>query len=477
MALIEIKMPEMGESVLEATVISWLKKEGDKVEEEEPLLEVATDKVDTEVPSVHEGILKEILVKEGEVVNIGKPIALMLTDGEVEERVSTPISEPLDMEGVDIEQSKSNGSQKEDRTTTPAIESVDSGGNGMDNQQAVERKEVQPGHDSIHLEQEDTSEAGPGRTDKFYSPLVRNIARAEHVTVDELNHIEGSGLEGRVTKEDILGYLETRRQKAKPEEVTAKKTAPPAAPAAPAPSVPINEDDEVIEMDRIRKIIAERMVESRKISAHVHSFVEADVTEIVKWKQQHENHFRDSLGVKLTFSPVFIEAIVKALKDYPMMNISVEGDKIIKRKRINIGMAVALMDGNLIVPVIKNADQLNLVGLARQVNDLARRARENQLSPEEVSGSTYTMTNVGPFGSTMGTPIILQPNVGILAIGTIEKKVSVIETEDYGDVVTIRNKLTLSHSYDHRVIDGALGSLFVRRVADYLENFDTTRSF
>jgi 2-oxoglutarate dehydrogenase E2 component (dihydrolipoamide succinyltransferase) len=465
MALIEIKMPEMGESVLEATVISWLKKEGEKVEEEEPLLEVATDKVDTEVPSVYEGILKQILVKEGEVANIGSPIAIMMTDGEPIERASTPIKKTTDIpKGM-------NGDPKKQNADRPLKE--DQSSNGLDQKQ-IERKEEK----SSEPVPEVMSGASRGKTipvvsDRFYSPLVRNIAKEEQISMDELNKIEGSGLEGRVTKNDILGYLQTR-------EHDSSDQATEIAPKEQTPQITsdlINEEDEVVEMDRIRKLIAERMVESRKISAHVHSFVEADVTEIVKWKKRHENHFKDSLGVKLTYSPIFVEAIVKALKDYPMMNISVEGDKIIKKKRINIGMAVALMDGNLIVPVIKNADQLNLVGLARQVNDLARRARENQLSPHEITGSTYTMTNVGPYGSTMGTPIILQPNVGILAIGTIEKKVSVLETEEFGDVVTIRNKMTLSHSYDHRVIDGALGSMFVRRVADYLENFDVTRSF
>lgn len=454
-------MPEMGESVMEATVISWLKKEGEKVEEEEPLLEVATDKVDTEVPSMHEGILKEILVKDGEIVNIGNPIAIMLTDGESVKNVSVPIAEPVEEKILDDKPVEVNGEQKDQ--DKEQLNPKEQGGNGLGHGEMTDKTEEK---------QETTITA---KTDKFYSPLVRNIAKTEQISLDELNAIRGSGMEGRVTKNDVLDYLDARAGKATVPELTKIESREQTPQISFANE--INDEDEVVEMDRIRKLIAERMVESRKISAHVHSFVEADVTEIVKWKKHHESHFRDGLGVKLTYSPIFIEAIVKSLKDFPMMNISVEGDMIIKKKRINIGMAVALMDGNLVVPVIKNADQLNLVGLARQVNDLARRARENQLSPDEITGSTYTMTNVGPYGSTMGTPIILQPNVGILAIGAIEKKVSVLETEEFGDVVTIRNKMTLSHSYDHRVIDGALGSTFVRRVADYLESFDVTRSF
>jgi 2-oxoglutarate dehydrogenase E2 component (dihydrolipoamide succinyltransferase) len=437
MASIELKLPSMGESVMEATIISWLKKEGENIAEDEPLLEVATDKVDTEIPSMYNGVLKERLVKEGDVVQIGQPIALLSTKSDVE-------TESKEAKSEFVSSKTSNGKQ-----------------------------EVKPenGEVSLQAQGKNGSKSTPSKiakatsSDRFYSPLVKNIAKEENISEAELDSIEGSGKEGRVTKNDILAYLKARDAKADNKQEDGK--------------VPLgaSDEDEVVPMDRVRKIIAERMVRSREISAHVHSFVEADVTNIVKWREAVKNHFDDNLGVKITYSPIFVEAIVKALKDFPMMNISVEGDKIIKKKRINIGMAVALPDGNLIVPVIKNADQLNLVGMARQVNDLAARARRNQLLPDEITGSTYTITNVGVYGSTMGTPIILQPNVGIMAIGTIEKKVAVVETEEHGDVMAIRHKLTLSHSYDHRVIDGALGSMFVRRVGDYLEQFDTKRTF
>ena len=438
---------------MEATIISWLKKEGEKVEAEEPLLEVATDKVDTEVPSIHEGFIKEFLAKEGDVVQIGSPIAIFSTDGsemdiekKTEENGSANIIPEVVVEikkqaPLPIENSVANAEKKEVISAKPVAD--------------------------VYI-------------DRFFSPLVKNIAKEEHISEDELRTIEGTGKDGRITKNDIINYLKKQKSKGAQFKSNGSSLRPIRSAVEKGTSIPApiaGEDDEVIEMDRVRRIIADRMVESRNVSAHVHSFIDADVTEIVKWRSRVKEHFLNDLGVKLTFTPIFIEALAKALKDYPMMNISVDGYKIIKRKHINIGIAVALPDGNLIVPVVKDADQLNLVGLARLVNDYATRARLNQLSIEEISGSTYTLTNVGSFGSTMGTPIILQPNVGILAIGAIEKKPSVIQTKEYGDVMAIRKKMTLSHSYDHRVIDGALGSLFVKRVAEYLENFDTGRNF
>jgi 2-oxoglutarate dehydrogenase E2 component (dihydrolipoamide succinyltransferase) len=446
MALVEILMPQMGESVMEATIISWLKKEGEKIEIEEPLLEVATDKVDTEVPSVQEGIIREFLAKEGDVIQIGAPIAI------------------ISVESV--------------KTTTDG-NSLPNGRETRNGQKEVSEQHLLTDLDagfkvSVHKDRALVAK------DRFYSPLVKNMAKTEQIPREELDVVPGTGKEGRVTKKDMIRYLKNRENEGGPfksngSSARYKKAETPKPSSIPAPD--IHEGDELIEMDRVRRIIADRMVESRNVSAHVHSFVDADVTNIVKWRNKVKEHFQNDLGTKLTFTPIFIEALVKALQDFPMMNISVDGYRIIRKKQINIGIAVALPDGNLIVPVIKNADQLNLVGLARQINDFADRARGNQLSPDEISGSTYTLTNVGSFGATMGTPIILQPNVGIMAIGAIEKRPVVIETEEYGDVIAIRQKMTLSHSYDHRVIDGALGSLFVKRVGDYLENFDDTRTF
>jgi 2-oxoglutarate dehydrogenase E2 component (dihydrolipoamide succinyltransferase) len=446
MALVEILMPQMGESVMEATIISWLKKEGEKVEIEEPLLEVATDKVDTEVPSVQSGIIKELLAKEGDVIQIGAPIALLSVDG------------------AEIGQGHKNMANGKVKIKEPAPVAAP----------------YTPAYPENYSTPQNTTVQGIITSNRFYSPLVKNMAIQERISVAELDTIPGTGKEGRVTKKDMIRFLQSKgkaQDSFKSNGLTAKYERYYSDSKSSIPAIDISEGDEVIEMDRVRRIIADRMVESRNVSAHVHSFVDADVTRIVTWRNRVKDHFQNDLGIKLTFTPIFIEALVKALQDYPMMNISVDGYRIIKKKQINIGIAVALPDGNLIVPVIKNADQLNLVGLARQVNDFADRARRNQLSPDEISGSTYTLTNVGSFGATMGTPIILQPNVGILAIGAIEKKPAVVETEEYGEVIAIRQKMTLSHSYDHRVIDGALGSMFVTRVGEYLENFDDSRTF
>lgn len=431
MASVELIMPKMGESIMEATILSWLKKPGDKIEQDESVLEVATDKVDTEVPSTHAGVLEEILAKEGEVVKVGKPIAIITTDAEATNGAAPVTTEP-----------KKESKKAAKETAEPVNNS-----NGATHAAADYKS-----------------------SNRFYSPLVKNIAKEENISVVELESIAGSGLEGRVTKKDILGYVQNR-QLGKTIQATPVKA------VSNAPLVPasVSAGDEIIEMDRMRKMIAERMVDSKRISPHVTSFVEADVTNIVFWRNKMKNEFQKREGDALTFTPIFIEAIIQAIKDYPMINIQVDGDRIIKKKDINIGMAVALPTGNLIVPVIKNADQFNLTGLAKVVNDLAKRARENKLKPDELSGGTFTVSNVGSFGNVMGTPIIMQPQVGIIALGAVQKKPAVIETP-YGDAIAIRHKMFLSHSYDHRVVDGSLGGMLVRRVADYLEKFDTNRS-
>lgn len=446
MALIEMVMPKMGESVMEGTILNWLKKIGDKIEQDEPVLEVATDKVDTEIPSTHAGVLQEILVQVGEVVPIGKAIAIISTNGTAESVPPAP--------------------KKEESHKVMA--------------------------ESVMLDEPITSESFASLLTepvlgRFFSPLVMNIAKEEGVSMDELNRIAGSGKDNRVTKNDILKYIEERKKApTKPQEVKATPVGvekqepviqkvtinePSKTLEQLKPAVSYSGNVEVIEMDRMRKMIAQRMVDSKRISPHVTSFVEADVTNIVNWKNANGKKVKERDGISLTYTPIFIMAVAKALKDYPMVNTSIDGDNIIVKKDINIGMAVALPTGNLIVPVIRNADQLNLLGLAHKVNDLAKRARENKLTPDELSGGTYTVSNIGSFGNVMGTPIILQPQVAILSLGAIQKKPAVIETE-YGDVIAIRQLMFLSHSYDHRIVDGALGGSFVRRVADYLEKFD-----
>ena len=424
-------MPKMGESITEATVLSWLKKPGDKIELEESVLEVATDKVDTEIPSTHAGVLKDILVQKGEIVQVGAPIAILSVDAE--------------------SVSENNG-----EVAPEATEKI--------SQTSRLTKEFAPAHSNGK-----TYVADFKSSSKFFSPLVKNIAKEEKITIAELETIEGSGAAGRITKKDILDYVEHRKL-----GETVKAT-PKSGVGSAKTSMSIGEEDEIIEMDRMRKMIAERMVESKRVAPHVTSFVEADVTSIIYWRNKVKNEFQKRTGDALTYTPFFIEAVVNAIKDYPMINIQVDGDKIIKKKEINIGMAVALPSGNLIVPVIKNADQHSLAGLARVVNDVAKRARDNKLKPDELSGGTFTISNVGSFGNVMGTPIIVQPQVAIIALGAIQKKPSVMETP-YGDVIAIRHKMFLSHSYDHRVVDGALGGSMVRRVADYLEKFDTTRT-
>jgi 2-oxoglutarate dehydrogenase E2 component (dihydrolipoamide succinyltransferase) len=430
MALVELIMPKMGESIMEATILTWLKKPGDKIEQDESVLEVATDKVDTEVPSTHGGILKEILAKEGEVVKVGSAIAIISTGGD-----NDKTSAPPKTESKPVLKTETNAAL----VAAPAT-------NGASHVQVADFKSVS----------------------RFYSPLVKNIAKEENIPVLELEKIRGTGLEGRVTKKDILSYVQLRKSGQTLAGAARLNGGVSAGPLVPAS---INAGDEIIQMDRMRKMIAERMVDSRRVSAHVTSFVEADVTTIVFWRNKVKEEFQKRTGDVLTYTPMFVKAVVQAIKDYPLVNVQVDGDRIIRKKDINIGMAVALPSGNLIVPVIRNADQYNLGGLTKVVNDIVKRARENNLKADDLAGGTYTISNVGTFGNVMGTPIIMQPQVAILAIGAIQKKPAVIETP-YGDTIAVRHKMFLSHSYDHRVVDGALGGSFVRRVADYLEKFD-----
>ena len=423
MAKYELKLPSMGESVAEATITNWLKKVGDTIEAEETIAEVATDKVDSEVPCEVSGIVAEILFKVDEVVKVGQVMAIIETEAEANAPQATA-------EIPTIQQTAKNLTQ-----------------------QIAEIKETL---------------AAPidfSSSERFYSPLVKNIAKKEGITLDELNHIQGTGLNNRVTKDDILGYLAHRTQA----PITST------SPIFATTTSSFVEGDERIEMSRMGKLIAEHMTMSKQTSAHVQSFTEVDVTRIWQWRNKVKKAFEAREGEKITFTPIFMEAVAKALVDFPMMNISVEGNTIIKKKHINIGMATALPDGNLIVPVIKNADALNLRGMVRTVNDLAVRARAGQLKPDEVKDGTYTVTNIGSFGTLFGTPIINQPQVGILAIGAICKVPAVIETPE-GDVIGIRYKLMLSHSYDHRVVNGALGGIFVQRVAEYLEKWDMNRN-
>jgi 2-oxoglutarate dehydrogenase E2 component (dihydrolipoamide succinyltransferase) len=439
MAQVELIMPKMGESVAEATITSWLKEVGDTIEADESVVEIATDKVDSEVPSTAEGVLIKKLFKEGDVVQVGQAIAIIGAEGEATAEVTNE---------------NSNQEASINEVATPILETT-----SVANVVAAEKIGK-------------TSDTG-----KFYSPLVRSIAEKEGVSVSELEAINGSGKDGRVTKKDIINYLPNRTQELANEQVSKNGTSKPevkSEPSKPTPSVSSMVGDEIIEMDRMRKLIANHMVMSKQTSPHVTSYVEADMTNIVNWRNKVKNEFLARENEKITFTPIIMEAIVKAIKDFPMINVSVDGDKIIKRKNINLGMATALPSGNLIVPVIKNADQLNLVGMTKSVNDLANRARNNQLSPDDISGGTYTVTNVGSFGNVMGTPIINQPQVAIMAVGAIQKKPSVIETTT-GDAIAIRHKMFLSHAYDHRVVDGALGGMFVRKVADYLEEFDVNR--
>jgi 2-oxoglutarate dehydrogenase E2 component (dihydrolipoamide succinyltransferase) len=431
MARFELKLPKMGESVAEATITNWLKQVGDKVEADEAVLEIATDKVDSEVPSEVSGILVEQLFGKDDLVQVGQTIAIIETEG----GDLVPIVKEAVPAAVVAEVAKTVDAAKE--SVAAPVDFSDS--------------------------------------EKFLSPLVKNIAKEEGVSVAELESISGTGKEGRVTKNDILDYVKNRsNQPAVSTPVVAVQKIVAAPVAQKAAPVSVSGGDEIIEMDRMRKLIAGYMVASVQTSAHVQSFIEVDVTNIVRWREKNKNAFEKREGEKLTYTPIFMEAVAKALKDFPGMNISVDGDFIIKKKNINLGMAASLPNGNLIVPVIKNADQLNLVGMAKAVNDLGGRAKAGKLKPDDTQGGTYTVTNVGTFGSVFGTPILNQPQVGILALGAIRKMPAVIETPE-GDFIGIRQKMFLSHSYDHRVVDGALGGSFVKRVAEYLEAFDVNR--
>ncbi|XMO87023.1 dihydrolipoamide acetyltransferase family protein [Algibacter sp. AS12] len=448
MAKFELKLPKMGESVAEATITSWLKEVGDTIEMDDPVLEIATDKVDSEVPSEVDGVLVERFFNVDDIVQVGQVLAIIETGDE------------------DINANENlNGEE--------SVEVLD------DNEKAA----VAELEEALSLAKETVAPALVSSSDRFYSPLVKNIAKAEGISQAELDSIAGTGKDARVTKNDILDYIKnkgagqhTSTAKSEPSALNTKHIEQPKTEESKAKQqVAISSsEEEIIQMSRMGKLIAHHMVESIKTSAHVQSFIEADVTNVWNWRKKVKDVFMKREGENLTFTPIFMEAIAKALRDFPMMNISFQDDKIIKKKNINLGMAAALPDGNLIVPVIKNADQLNLVGMTKQVNDLANRARIGKLKPDDTQGGTYTVTNVGTFGSIMGTPIINQPQVGILALGAIRKVPAVIETPE-GDFIGIRYKMYLSHSYDHRVVNGALGGMFVKAVTDYLEAWDVNR--
>lgn len=456
MALVDMIMPKMGESIMECTVIQWLKKPGERIEADDSILEVATDKVDTEVPATYTGVLKECLVHDGDVVPIGAPIARIETEELV---ASEPITTPVDVAPAPVPQAIHSAPESDVLEAARGLEA------------SISSMRTRP-----DLAQT-ASFAG-----RFYSPLVLNIAREEGIGREELDRIPGTGAENRLTKKDILAYVEAGGARGTEQRVATTAPSQPSVwpadmPPAPDSQTPaaysINGQSDIIQMDRMRKLIAQRMVESKQISPHVSSFVETDMTAIVQWRTKIKDDFKRQTGENLTYTPILIEALVKAIKDFPMINISVDGDRIIVKKSINIGIAVALPSGNLIVPVIHNADQYNLTGLTKKVNDLSKRARENKLTADDLANGTYTMSNIGTFGNVMGTPIILQPQVAIMAFGAIVKKPAVIETPQ-GDLIGIRQLMFLSHSYDHRVVDGSLGGQFVKRVSDYLEGFDTT---
>lgn len=442
-------MPKMGESIIEATILNWVKQVGDTVEVDDTVLEIATDKVDSEVPAPVAGTIKEIRFEPDTTVAVGEVIALIETEA-----------------GAEIEAS-------------PAVQASTPPKEADQTRPAPSPEKMAPAaapKEKIAASTEENTGSG-----RFYSPLVRTIAATEGISQAELDQIPGSGNGGRVNKSDIQAYLKRRDNrfmtgpgKAAPTAGTHATNPSPRPPVAPAGSL-ASGSSEIIEMGRMRKLIADHMVESKRTSPHVTSFIEVDVTDIVNWRNAIKKRFQEQYGEKITFTPIFMEAVARAIKDFPMVNVSVDGDKIIKKHDINLGMAAALPTGNLIVPVIRNADQLNLLGLAKQVNDLAARARANKLKPEDIQGGTFTVTNVGTFGNVMGTPIINQPQVAILAVGAIRKKPAVVETE-YGDLIAVRQMMFMSLSYDHRVVDGFLGGSFLRRIGDYLEAFDPKRT-
>jgi 2-oxoglutarate dehydrogenase E2 component (dihydrolipoamide succinyltransferase) len=430
----QLTLPKLGEGVIEATILKWLKQPGDEVAYDDTIVEIATDKVDSEVPSPVDGKLLEIKFNENDVVPVGEVIAIIETEGD------------------DGEASAESESESRESKESEAIQ--------------TEEKEI------VNPEPEKAAPlSGESKSFKFYSPLVKSMAAKENISLEELENIQGSGQNGRLIKKDIEKFLQNRGQ----EKATPKAVAQSTPTFSQPRQYSVSENEEIIEMDRMRKLIADYMVESKRIAPHVTSMVEADMTRVFQWRKQNKDAFFNKYKQKLTFTPIFIQAIVRAIKDFPLINVSVDGDKIIVKKNINIGMAVALPSGNLIVPVIKNADMLSLAGLTTAVNDLAERARNSQLKPDEITGGTYTITNLGSFGNVIGTPIINQPQVAIMATGAIQKKPAVVETPE-GDMIAIRHKMFLSHAYDHRVVDGYLGGSFVRRVADYLEQFDINQS-
>lgn len=455
MAKYELVMPKMGESIIEATILNWVKKEGDTVDVDDTIVEIATDKVDSEVPSPVSGKIEKILFQPDDTVEVGQTIAIIQTEDEAGQASSAG-------GGSEIKDTSGQApAEKQPATTT-------------DDPQ-------QPQTQNLPATAATTSTIDSGSGSRFYSPLVRNIAEAENISLQELEQVPGTGANGRVTKKDILAYLENRpHQQPATQPETPQHTSAPNTPATPKmgangqSATSVNGDVEIVEMDRMRKLIAEHMVRSKQTSPHVTSFVEVDVTDIVNWRNRIKKSFQEQYGEKITYTPIFIEAVVKAIRDFPNINMSVDGSNLIIKKNINIGMAAALPSGNLIVPVIKNADYLNLTGITKQVNDLANRARQNKLTSDDIQGGTFTVTNVGTFGNVMGTPIINQPQVAILATGAIRKKPAVVETE-YGDLIAVRHMMYLSLSYDHRVVDGFLGGSFLRRVGDYLEAFDPNR--
>ena len=437
MAEYKLLLPSMGEGVMEATVIEWLFREGDFVAEDDSVVEIATDKVDSDVPTPVSGKIVKILVEKDQIAKVGEPIAI------------------LEIQGEETADAQPESDKKEEETK----------------EEIVEDKVVDLLEEPFKIVPVSMPVSIEGMN---LSPLVRSIIQEENITEEELKSIQGRGLEGRITKEDILEFVSNRgnaKPAQQPKAVESNASSAPKPVQASAPAVTANEGDEIIQMDRMRKIIAENMLLSKQISPHVSSFIETDVTNIVKWRAKNKSSFEKREGEKLTYMPIFVRAVVKAIQDFPMINISVDGDKIIKRKNINIGIATALPDGNLIVPVIKNADQLSLSGLTKAINAVVDKARNKKLSPQDIQGATYTISNIGTFGNLMGTPIIPQPQVAILAIGAIVKKPAVLETPQ-GDVIAIRQKMFMSHSYDHRVVDGSLGGLFLKRVNDYLEEFD-----
>ena len=443
MAIFELKLPKMGESVAEATITSWLKEVGDTIELDEAIVEIATDKVDSEVPSEVEGKLIEILYQQDDVVAVGETIAIIEIAGENSGEVKTE-TKKVDETPIEVEEVEKTIEKAAEVVAAPISKTSDSG--------------------------------------KFYSPLVRNIAQTENISMQELETISGTGKEGRVTKNDIISYIKSRGKSTQKEAASIKAETPKLTEkviektVSKAMPISVNGGDEIIEMSRMGKLIAKHMVESVQTSAHVQSFIEIDVTNIVKWRAKVKDTFLKREGERLTFTPILMHAIASTIKKYPMINIALNGETIIKKKNINLGMAAALPDGNLIVPVIKNADQLNLVGMTKAVNDLATRARNNALKPDDIQGGTYTVTNVGSFGSVMGTPIINQPQVAILALGAIRKVPAVIETPD-GDFIGIRQKMFVSHSYDHRVVNGALGGMFIKTLKETLEAWDLNADF